>query len=111
MQSFGKFLGISLSCLLIEAFVNSFFNIFVIYLRFLVAFNRFLIKTAIKEQHFDQKSHIAVTLLLPGSTANIRRQLSKKTKPFSKVKSCEEDDLKNQVHYSFYFYKNHNEFM
>ena len=75
-----------------EAFVNSFFNIFVIYLRFLVAFNRFLIKNAIKEQHFDQKSHIVVTLLLPGGTVNIRRQLSKKQNPSQKLKSREEDD-------------------
>ena len=75
-----------------EAFVNSFFNIFVDYLLFLVAFNRFLIKNAIKEQHFDQKSHIVVTLLLPGGTVNIRRQLSKKQNPSQKLKSREEDD-------------------
>ena len=73
-----------------EAFVNSFFYIFVDYLLFSVAFNRFLIKNAIKEQHFDQKSHIVVTLLLPGgkhSTAVIKKQ-----NPSQKLKSREEDD-------------------
>ena len=45
-----------------EAFVNTFFYIFVGYLRFLVAFKRFLLKNAIKEKNFDQKSYIAITV-------------------------------------------------
>ena len=61
-------MGISLSCLLMEAFVNSFVDIFVCFLHCLVVSDQYSLKNAITGQIFYQKSHISVTLSLPDST-------------------------------------------
>ena len=51
-----------------EAFVNSFVDIFVCFLHCLVVSDQYSLKNAITGQIFYQKSHISVTLSLPDST-------------------------------------------